>query len=689
MADHYPPVNPRCPHLLHGGDYNPEQWVRTPEIWDQDMRLMKLAGCNAMSVGVFSWSALEPEEGRFEFGWLDTIMNKLAAEDAFALLATPSGARPAWLSHKYPEVNRVGPDRRRNLHGDRHNHCTTSPVYREKCMTINRALAERYKGHPALLIWHVSNEYGGECHCDLCQEAFRQWLRRKYQDNLDDLNHAWWASFWSHTFTDWSQIASPSPIGERLIHGMNLDWRRFVTDQTLDFFRDELAPLRAITPEVPVTTNFMGTYAGLNYWKFIDDIDVASWNSYPMWHAPGSDVDVACGTAFVHDLYRSLKDGKPFLLTESVPSKPNWMDVCKTKRPGVHLLSSLQAVAHGSDSVLYFQWRKSRGSIEKFHGAVVDHVGHENTRVFRDVADVGEALKRLSAVVGATAQPLVAVLYDWENAWAIDDLAGLGRETRKYQGACVSHYRAFWSRGTAVDVIDQTRPFDKYRLLVAPMLYMLRPGVAERIEKFVAAGGTLVTTYWSGIVDENDLCLLGGCPGLGLRQVLGIWDEEIDSLYPDDRNTVLPAEGNRLGLVGPYEAREFCGLIHSEGAEVLASYGEDFYAGRPALTVHQYGQGRAYYIASRNDRRFLADFYGALAGELGLGRALDADLPEGVTAQMRSNGRSQFVFLMNFTPQPQGVDLGEEELTDLLVGGPVGGLVELAPYGVRVLSRRQ
>jgi len=220
----YDPISTRCPHFLHGGDYNPDQWSATPHVWNEDMRLMKLAACNAMSVGIFSWAALEKEEGAFTFDWLDRIMDMLAENDAFAILATPSGARPAWMSSRYPEVLRVRADRGRNLHGTRHNHCLTSPVYREKTSIISRKLAERYSDHPALLIWHVSNEYGGECHCDLCQAAFRTWLQHKYDDSLDKLNHAWWTSFWSHTFTDWSQIESPSPHGEMLVQGLTLDW---------------------------------------------------------------------------------------------------------------------------------------------------------------------------------------------------------------------------------------------------------------------------------------------------------------------------------------------------------------------------------------------------------------------------------------------------------------------------------
>jgi len=684
MTDKYPPINPRFPHFLHGGDYNPDQWPEA--VWAEDMRLMKLANCNAMSVGIFSWTQLEPEEGRFTFGWLDKIMDNLAANGGYAVLATPSGARPAWLSAKYPEVLRVRPDRGRNLHGTRHNHCLTSPVYREKVGIINRKLAERYKDHPALLVWHISNEYNGECHCDLCQAAFREWLKARYDNDLDKLNQAWWAAFWSHTFTDWEQVESPSPVGEPLLHGLNLDWKRFSNEQTFDFFHQEIVPLRELTPNVPVTTNFMGLFPGLNYPKFAQYVDVVSWDSYPVWHTTGSDWRLGAQISFVHDQNRSMKGGKPFMLMESTPSNTNWQPIPKLKRPGMHMLSSLQAVAHGSDTVQYFQWRKSRGSSEKFHGAVVDHVGNEHTRVFKDVSDLGAVLKQLDPVVGTSVRPDVAVYLDWENRWAIDDLQGLGRDRRNYPETVIAHYLPFWKRGIPVDVISEEAEIAGYKLVVAPMLYMLKPGVAARLRAFVEQGGTLVTTYWSGIVNETDLCFLGGWPGDGLRQVLGVWDEETDTITPDERNHVVPAAGNDLGLSGAYEARDYFALIHAEGARVLATFGSDFYAGRPAVTVNDFGRGQAYYVASRNDERFMDDFFGALARKLDLLRALPVDLPEGVTAQLRTDGTRRFVFVMNFNPAPVTLQMDGAHCRRLLDGTEIGASLDLPAYGVEILE---
>lgn len=684
MIKNFGPISEKFPHFYHGGDYNPDQWLKHPEIIDEDIRLMKLSNCNVMSIGIFSWTALEPEEGKFNFQWLDEIIDKLYSNGIYVVLATPSGARPAWLSAKYPEVLRVNANRVRNLHGERHNHCYTSPAYREKVSIMNKNLAERYANHPAVLLWHISNELGGDCHCELCQEAFRSWLKNKY-GTLEKLNEVWWTTFWSHTYTDWSQIQSPAPHGDTTLHGLNLDWKRFVTYQTTDFMKEEIKPLRAVNPDLPITTNLMEAYEGLDYWKLAKEIDIVSWDNYPMWHCETNYIDLASYISMLHDINRSLKGGKPFMLMESTPSLTNWQPISKLKKPGMHLLSSLQAVAHGSDTVQYFQWRKSRGASEKFHGAVVDHCGHENTRVFRDVTQVGKVLTKLDEVIGTTVPAETAIIFDWENRWAVKDARGPRNIGIKYEEAVKSQYKALWKKGVPVDIIDMDCDFSKYKLLIAPMLYMVRPGVSERIEEFVKNGGTLVTTYWSGIVDENDLCFLGGFPG-PLRNVLGIWSEEIDSLYDGETNEIVINKDNLLNIKGSFESVELCELIHAETAEIIGEYKKDFYAGRPALTVNSFGNGKAYYIATRVKDDFNDAFYGSLIDSLRIQKTINAELPQGVTAQQRADGKNKFTFIMNFNDTEQKVTLNDGRYTDLVTDDVVQGTINLKPFGVAILK---
>ncbi len=681
----FAPLFPKVAALLHGADYNPEQWENYPGIIEKDITMMQQAKCNVMSVGIFSWAKLEPREGEYDFAWLDAVIEKLYAAGIHIFLATPSGARPAWMSQKYPEVLRVGRHRVPALHGGRHNHCMTSPVYREKTLKINRLLAERYSQHPAVLGWHISNEYGGECHCGLCQQKFRDWLKARYK-TLDALNHAWWSTFWSHTYTDWSQIESPAPQGEVSIHGLNLDWRRFNTAQVSDFCRHEVAPLKAVNADLPVTTNFMEYFYDYDYWQLAKEIDFISWDSYPMWHREKEETTLACYTAMYHDMMRSLKGGKPFVLMESTPSTTNWQPISKLKKPGMHILSSLQAVAHGADSVQYFQWRKSRGSVEKFHGAVIDHVGHLDTRVGREVSKLGDMLARLSVVAGCRTEARVAIIFDQQSRWAMDDAAGPRNMGLEYEKTVNEHYRPFWEKGIAVDVIDADQPLSQYALVIAPMLYMVRQGFAERAEAFVAEGGHLVTTYWSGIVDETDLCFTGGFPG-PLRKLLGIWAEEIDCLGEGERNLVQGLAGNASGLQGPYQVRHLCELIHTETAQALATYRDDFYAGRPAVTVNRFGNGKAWHVASRNDLQFQRDFFAGIINELALPQAVDADFPPGVVATARTDGESTWVFVQNFTAQQQLVTL-PEGYTDSMTDAAAVGETVLLPWDCRVLKRR-
>ncbi len=678
------PIIPKQTRLLHGGDYNPEQWPRA--VWDEDMRLMDLAHVNVATVGVFSWVTLEPQEGQFNFGWLDEIMDKLAKTGRLAVLATPSAAQPAWLSKKYPEVLRTDADGHQRKHGNRVNFCWSSPVYREKSRAMAQRLAERYKDHPALAVWHVSNEYGGECHCSLCQEAFRRWLRAKFNNDLDALNAAYWTAFWSHTYQDWSEIEIPGPpYGETAINGLTIDWRRFVSDHIIDCYLNESEPLRQISPNIPITTNMMGTYPAIDYWKMAKHVDFVSWDSYPRFIDHPMQAENWVGVAFTHDLYRSLKQ-KPFLLIESTPSSSNWYPVMMLKRPGQHKLEGMQAVAHGSEGVMYFQWRKSRGSQEQFHGAVVAHDGRSDTRVFREVAEVGQALEGLGDVLGAGSSPQVAVVYDWENAWAIDAVVAVRIKGKNYLHTVVEHYRPFWEAGVPTDVIDSDQDFSRYRLIVAPMLYILKPGVAERIAKFVEKGGVFVGTYWSGIADENGLCFEGGFPG-PLKDVLGIWIEDTDGLYDDQRVVIKACDGNALGLSGSFEARQYCDMVHAETADVLAVYGSEFYARNPALTRNSYGEGEAYFVASRNDAAFTSQFLKLLMRRMEIQPVLDAVLPEGVTVQCRSSETTDFLFVLNVTESSQTVIFSDAGSLSALDGDIVSDTLVLEPHGVRVLTR--
>ena len=418
----------------------------------------------------------------------------------------------------------------------------------------------------------------------------------------------------------------------------------------------------------------------MDYSKFAKHLDVISWDAYPAWHNDWeSTADLAMRVGFIDDLYRSLKQ-QPFLLLESTPSGVNWHNVNKTKRPGMHMLASMQMIAHGSDSNLYFQWRKSRGSSEKFHGAVVDHDNSTENRVFQDVAEVGKTLEKLSGVVGTNRPSDVAILYDWESNWALNDAQGFGLETKRYPQTLVEHYRAFWEKDIPVDVITKEQDFSAYKLLMIPMLYLMSEETIMRLKTFVANGGTLVTTYISGIVNEHDLTYLGGWHK-DLQDIFGINPVETDTYYPSDRNSVSYRNQS-------YELTDYATIMEVTGATVEAAYEDDFYAGKPAVTSHMYEGGKAYYIGGRLDKQFQRDFYQEIINELSLEPVFKVKHGLGVSIQTRQAPDSDYIFVMNFTEEKQPVTM-EEAVKDLVSGEEVTGEVILEKYEVRILEKKK
>ncbi len=675
MGKHY--INKKYPHLLHGGDYNPEQWIHDKSIWDKDMELMREANINELTVGIFSWAILEPREGEFDFSFLDEIIDKIYKNDGRVVLATPSGARPHWMADKYPEVLRVNQSLQKMHFGARHNHCYTSPVYREKVRIINTKLAERYGNHPAVIAWHISNEYGGECYCPLCQDAFRNFLRKKYNNDIEKLNFAYWSTFWSHRYDSFEQVEPPMDIGEKSMHGLTLDWRRFVSLQTADFMREETVPIRKICPELPVTTNMMPAVHDISYYDMAEVMDVASWDTYPDWHSGGR--DVAIRNAYWNDFFRSLKQ-RPFMLMENCPGATNWKKYNKIKRPGMDRTAALQSLAHGSDTVQYFQFRKSRGSAEKFHGAVVDHVGTNETRVFKAVAEIGATLRTIDEIAGTMPKVKVAIIFDWENDWALTDAQFIQRENKKYRETGLDYYRPLWERGITADIVSAHADFSKYDLVIAPMLYMTDEDTTEKLSSFVENGGTLYATYTLGMVDGTDLCHLGGFPGGKLRQVFGIWNEEVDGLWPHDRIKVKTTDGSE------YEGLDICEIIHTEGAEVLATYASEFYAGTPAMTVNTYGKGKAYYQTFRDTGAFKDRIIEQIVDELGIERAVPEKLPNDVSAHKRFDGDTTYLFVENYSDKPvSGIRL-DSTYTDMLTGEPCD-FVALDAFHTRIFKK--
>ncbi|MFS0612997.1 beta-galactosidase [Lederbergia ruris] len=672
-------INQKLPKIWYGGDYNPEQWQE--EVWNEDVRMFQLAGIDVATLNVFAWARNQPDEDTYDFSALDATIDRLYKNGIYTCLGTSTAAHPAWMAKKYPDVLRVDYNGRKRKFGGRHNSCPNSPTFRKYSERMAEKLAERYKDHPAVLVWHVNNEYGGYCYCDNCTESFRHWLKEHYQ-SIEAVNQSWNTAFWGHTFYDWDEIVPPNALSEEWdgnrtnFQGISLDYRRFQSDSLLECFKIERDAIRKHTPDIPITTNLMGLYPELDYFKWGKEMDVVSWDNYPSIDTPIS------MTAMTHDLMRSLKSGKPFMLMEQTPSQQNWQAYNSLKRPGVMRLWSYQAVARGADTVLFFQLRRSIGATEKFHGAVIEHVGHEHTRVFRETAALGKELGQLSDhIIDARVEAKTAIVFDWENRWGIDLTSGPSvaldyvKEVHKY-------YDALYQQNIQVDMIGVDEDLSKYDLVIAPVLYMVKGNYHEKLEKFVADGGTFVTTFFSGIVDEHDLVTTGGYPGK-LRKLLGIWSEEIDALHPDVYNRIIIKEKTDH-LEGEYPCNILFDLIHPEGAEVVAEYGDDFYKGMPVVTKNKFGAGEAWYIASSPDSKFLQDFMADLCMDKEIKPLLASD--PSVEVSQRVKADQTYLFVMNHNDTTSQFELGSAQKRNLLTGETVKGTVSIDAHDVMILT---
>ncbi|MFZ4864688.1 beta-galactosidase [Enterococcus casseliflavus] len=662
--------------ILFGGDYNPNQWPK--EIWEEDIRIFKKASINSATVNVFSWAKIQPSENCYDFEELDQIIEKLSTEGFDIVLATSTAALPAWMFKKYPEVARTDYDGRHHKFGQRHNACPNSLVYQKYAERLATKLAERYGENPQVTCWHINNEYGGECYCDNCEKAFRVWLKDKYH-TIEALNKAWNMEFWGHTVYEWDEIVLPNALSEGIGYdktafaGISIDYRRFNSDSLLKNYMMERDAIRKIDPTTPITTNLMGTFKGLDYFKWAKEMDLVSWDNYPSYNTPWSLV------AMTHDLMRGLKQ-QPFMLMEQTPSQQNWQPYNSLKKPGQMRAQSYQTIAHGADTIQYFQLRRSIGACEKFHGAVIEHVGHEDTRVFRETAALGAELAQLSDIIGTQTQAQVAVIFDWDNYWALEYTSGPTVDL-KYVEQIHRYYRYFYEQNIAVDLVPVDADLSKYKLVAAPVLYMIKEGMQERLTDFVMQGGALLTTYMSGIVDQSDNVHLGGYPG-PLRELAGIWVEEIDALAPEQSNGVSLVNEELSGT-----SNLVSDLIHLENAEALAHYTSNFYAGMPAVTKNTFGDGTVYYFGGQLEDQLQDQLFKTIVEESDVTPVIEEATKLEIAC--RENAEAKFFVIINFHEEAQPLPEMFVGKTDLLTGEVLSSEMMLTQYTTYIVKEER
>ncbi|MDH6363968.1 beta-galactosidase [Enterococcus sp. PF1-24] len=658
--------------VLYGGDYNPNQWGK--EIWQTDMELFEKAAINSATVNVFSWAKLQPSENEYNFEELDEIMEMLNDKKMDIVLATSTAALPAWLFKKYPEVARTDFEGRQHKFGQRHNACPNSLVYQKYAKALVEKLASRYHHYDHLSCWHINNEYGGECFCENCEKAFRVWLKEKYQ-SIEVLNEAWNLEFWGHTIYDWDEIVLPNALSDGIDYqntafaGISIDYRRFNSDSLLENFKMERDVIRQYDQETPITTNLMGIYKNLDYFKWAKEMDIVSWDNYPAYDTSWSLV------AMTHDLMRGLKQ-KPFMLMEQTPSQQNWQPYNSLKKPGQMRAQSYQTLAHGGDTIQFFQLRRSVGGCEKFHGAVIAHSGTENTRVFKEVSELGEELAQLTEILESNNQSEVGMIFDWDNYWGLEYTSGPNKDL-KYVEQIHQYYQYFYEKNISVDMISATDDFSKYKVIIAPVLYMVKVGMQEAIEKFVAEGGVFLTTFMSGIVNESDNIYLGGYPG-PLRKLAGIWVEEIDALAPEQQNKIQLASGNSgNGYL-------LADIIHLETAESIVEYASNFYTGTPAVTKNRFGKGTVFYVGTQLDKQSLAEILKNVVeqGELQQITSVETNLE--ITCRIKN--QQAYFFVINFKEEEQSLPAEFIGKRDLLTGELLTNQKSIKMYDVLLIK---
>ncbi|MCP2245967.1 beta-galactosidase [Lentzea aerocolonigenes] len=657
-------ITNRLGGLAFGGDYNPEQWDE--QVWKEDDQLMREARVNLATVGVFSWALLEPEEGRYDFEWLDKHLDRLHANGVAVDLATPTASPPPWFTLAHPDAMPVTRDGTRLVHGSRDTYCLSAPAYRAAARRIASALAERYGDHPAVALWHVHNEYVTLCWCDHTAAAFRVWLRAKY-GSLDVLNETWGTAFWSQRYGSWEQVLPPRATQWHRNPGLLLDFSRFFSDEVVAAYSEQRDAIRAHSDR-PVTTNMMlPGYQNIDLWALSREVDLVSIDFYPS--APG--LEAAAEAAFTADRARSFAGGRPWLLMEQGTSTVYDRGRTLAKDPGEILRHSLSHIARGSEGALFFQWRQSKAGAEQWHSAMVPHAGPDS-RVFAEVKETGAAVAALAELAGSTVTADVAVLHDSDAWWALNS-DGLPSSDLDYHSSLRAAHRALWDAGLVADFAHPEADLGRYRLVLAPALYLLSDAGAENLRRYVEGGGTLLVQHFSGVVDDRAQARLGGYPVAPLREALGIRVVEYRPLRQDERITLSD------GAHGTVWSES----LWPEGAEVVATYTHGMLAGSPAITKNRCGRGTAWYLSTRLD----STDYGALVAELlddaGVTPVLPG-LPPGVEAVTRqaANGDRWHVVLNH---RADTVPL-LARTHDLLTGQPVA---TLPPGGCAVLRERR
>lgn len=645
-----------------GVDYYPEHWER--ERWSIDAKLMADAGIEVVRLAEFAWSKLEPEDEVYDFSWLDEVISILSTHNIKVILCTPTAAPPAWLIDKHPDILPITRNGQRMPFGARRHYCITNKTYHYYSERIIRKMAEYYKNNPEVIGWQVDNEFGGpKCYCENCRREFQLWLKRRY-GTLENLNKSWGNAFWSHDYTAWEQI--PLPIVHYHNPSFDLDFRRFFSDMTVRYSNMQIRLLKELNPDKFVTHNFMGLFPELDYYELAKEYDFVSWDNYPR------DSSNRYRTALAHDVMRGLKK-KNFWIMEEQCSYLTREDITRTFPPGEMRLWTYHCYAHGAETVIYFRWRACNFGIEQFHSGILQHDGTDNSISYKELKQIAKEIKDIGPKIkGARTISPVAIVYDYENIWV--NYAYQEKPMYDYPGEILRFYKAIKKLGINVDIVHPMDNFSNYKVVIAPLLYIMTEEIAKNIKDYVSNGGIFIAGFRCAIKDKNSNILKEVLPGK-LRDLFGISIYAWDNIR--DRTVEIRDTSGNI-----YNGDTFADLITPEGAEVLAQYNSSWYTPYAAVTVNNYGKGKAYYIGCGISQEFYDTLMKQLLSEYAV---KDIIFPEEVEINIREKEGKKFIFVNNFSDRTVRIELKSSKI-DLIDNKPVQGEMELPPFGIMVLE---
>lgn len=655
------------PSLVLGAAWYPEHWPE--ERWEKDLALMEAAGLNMVRIGEFAWSRMEPQDGQFDFDWLDRAIALAAKHKLKVVVGTPTAAPPAWLTYKYPETLATWEDGRRATHGNRGHYRITSTRYQEFCKRIATEMAKRFGHNPNVIGWQIDNEYGPVSYDSETRQQFQQYLKNQYK-TLDALNQHWSTSYWSQTYSAWEEI--PIPVGYHN-PSLMLAWKRYVTETIRMHQRNQLDAIRAnVDPRQFITHNFMGFYGGYDHYVVAKDLDFASWDHYvgsghldPLWAGQ------------VHDLTRGFKR-KNFWVMETQPGSVNWAGVNNALNRGETRRLAWGAIGHGADAVAYWQWRSALGGQEQYHGSLVGTDGNPRP-VYKEIAELGAQFAKVADVLkGTSPAPQSAVLYDYDSRWALE----FQRHNKDFDPINYLHsiYRPLRTLIQDVDIVHPSAPLSQYKLVVAPGLNVLPDDTARHLAEYVRSGGHLVLGTRSGMKDVHNALRPSRQPGDELSKLLG---GDVVEFYALEKN--VPVDGK----LGTGEAKIWAEMLEGSdpGTEVLLRYGKSngWLDGQPALISRKVGKGRVTYLGGQFDEKLMFAITSWMVEASGVKPVLGTQ-PDGIEVCRRSGEGKEIFIVINHSGKEQTISL-PVAMRELLTGAAPGTSLALPADAVGVLVR--